>query len=70
VTKVQTPPATLTPTLDETRRIKIDKEIRKRDYTDFGMKAWIHANMMSSSWLTTCPKDHSALNTRQFPVVA
>jgi hypothetical protein len=55
--------------LDETRRIKVDREIR-RDHTDFGRKACIQADKMSNTWVTTCPKEHSALNARQFPVVA
>ncbi len=56
--------------MDETRCKKIDGEIRQRDLTDFGRKAWIHADMMSSTWVTACPKEHNALNARQFPVVA
>ena len=59
----------LTATLDETRRVKIDNDIRRRDHMDFGKKAWIQADKMSSSWVTACPKEHSALNARQFPVV-
>jgi hypothetical protein len=55
--------------LDETRRVKIDKDIRGRDQTDFGRKAWIQADEMSSSWVTACPKERSALNARQFRVV-
>jgi hypothetical protein len=39
--EVQTSQATLTATLDETRRVKIDNDIRRRDHTDFGRKAWI-----------------------------
>jgi hypothetical protein len=46
----------LTATLDETRRVKIDNEIRRRDHADFGRKAWIHADKMSNAWVTTCPK--------------
>ena len=69
VNEMQTSQATLTVTLDETRRMKIDIEIWKRDHADFGRKAWIQLDMMSSTWVTTCPKDHNALNARQFPVV-
>ncbi len=50
--------------------MKIDTEIIRRDHTDFGRKAWIHAVMMSNSWVRTCPKEDNALNARQFPVVA
>ena len=46
----------MTATLDETRRVKIDNEIRRRDHADFGRKAWIHADKMSNAWVTTCPK--------------
>ena len=60
----------MTATLDETRKMKIDSEIRRRDHTDFGKKAWIQADKMSITWVTTCPKDHIALNARHFPVVA
>ena len=51
--------------------MKIDNEIiRKLDHADFGKKTWIPADMMSNTWVTTCPKEHIALNARQFPVVA
>ena len=62
--------ATLTATLDETRRMKIDREIMRRDHTDFGRTAWIQATTMSNTWVTSCPEEHNALNARQFPVVA
>ena len=62
--------ATLTATLDETKRAKIDKEIRRRDHTDFGRNAWMHADMMNNTWVIACPKEHIALNAIQFPVVA
>jgi hypothetical protein len=67
--EVQTSQATITATLDETRRAKIDRDMRGRDQTDFGRKAWMQADKMSSAWVTACPKEHSALNARQFPVV-
>jgi len=70
VTEVHTSQATLKATLDETLRMQIDNEIRKRDHTDFGWKAWIQADMISSSWVTACPKEHIALYTKQFPEVA
>ena len=54
----------------ETRRVKIDTDIKSKDHTDFGRKAWIQAHRMSNSWVTACPKEHNALNARQFPVVA
>ena len=57
-------------TLDETRRTNIDKEIRGRDHTDFGRKAWVHADMMSITWVTSYPKEHIALNAKKFLVVA
>ena len=57
-------------TLDETRRLNIDNKIRKRDHADLGWKAWIQADKMSCTWVTTCPKEHSVLNARHFPVAA
>ena len=70
VSEVQTSQATLTATLDETRKVKINNEIRRRDHTDFGRKAWRQVDSMSNTWVTTCPKEHIALNAKQFPVVA
>jgi hypothetical protein len=70
VKEVKTSQATLTATLDETRRIKVDREIRSKDHTVFGRKAWIQAGMMSIAWVTACPKEHNELNVMQFPVVA
>ena len=69
VKEVPTSQATLTAKLDETRRVKIDNEIRRRDHTDFGRKAWIQADKMTIAWVTACPKEHNALNARHFPVV-
>ena len=70
VKEVQTSRTTLTATLDVTRRVKIDNEIRRKDHTDFGRKAWILADRMSNTWVAACPKEHNALSARQFPVVA
>ena len=66
---MQTSQATLTATLDETRRVKIDNDIRRRNQSDFGMKAWIQTDKRSSSWVTTCPKEHNALSDGQLLVV-
>jgi hypothetical protein len=70
VKETQTSHATLIATLDETRRMKIDREFKSRDHTDFGRKAWTQVDKMSNTWVTTCPKEHSALNAMQFLVVA
>ena len=47
--EIQISQATLTATMDETRCMKIDGEIRQRDHTDFGRKAWIQADRMSNT---------------------
>ena len=60
----------MTATLDETRRMKINNEIKRRDHADFGRKAWAQADKMSNTWVTSCPKEYIALNARQIPVVA
>jgi len=49
------------------RRKKIDREIRGRDQTYLGRKAWVQSDMMSNTWVTACLKEHSSLNAKQFP---
>jgi hypothetical protein len=60
----------ITAVMEESRRARLDRQIRQRDHTDFGRKAWIQSDKSSSAWVTTCPKEHSRLTEKQFPVVA
>ena len=45
-------------------------DFMQRDPTDCGRKAWVQSDNSSRAWVTTCPKEHSRLAERQFPVVA
>ncbi len=44
--------------------------MKARDHMEFARKAWMQSNRNISAWVTACPKEHNALNARQFHVVA
>ena len=54
----------------DTGRNEKDEDRQRNKARDFGRKACVQADMMSITWVTTCPKEHIALNARQFHVVA
>jgi hypothetical protein len=56
--------ASITAIMEESRRAQLDIDIRQRDHTDFGKKAWIQSDKSSSAWVTTCPKGHNRLTDR------
>jgi len=56
--------------IDDIIRHKLDRRMRAMEHTEFQRKAWMQTNRSSSAWVTTCPKEHNALNARQFPAVA
>ncbi len=59
----------LTATLDDSRRHRLNAHMKDKQHEDFGRKAWIQCDRNSIAWATACPKEHSALNRRQFPIV-
>ena len=56
--------ASITTIVEESRKTQLDRQIRQRDHTDFGRKAWIQSDKSSSAWVTTCPKKHSRLTEK------
>ena len=56
--------------MDDIRRHKIDRQMKELGHSEFQRKAWMQIDMSSSAWLTACPKEHNALNARQFPMMA
>jgi hypothetical protein len=56
--------------MDDNRRHKLDTQMKELEHSEFQRKAWMQIDMASSAWVTACPKEHSALNARQFPVMA
>ena len=56
--------------IDDSRRHKLDRQMREMEHAEFQRKAWMQIDRSSSAWVTTCPKEHIALNARQFSVVA
>ncbi len=56
--------------VDDSRRHNLDKRMRERSHTEFERKAWMQADKYSSAWVTACPKEHSKLTAKQFPIVA
>jgi len=56
-------------TMDDTRRHKINEHMRGKQHTDFGRKAWMQSDRSSIAWVIACPKEHDSLNAGQFPVV-
>ncbi len=56
--------------MDDDMRHRLDEHFEGKPHEDFGRKAWMQSDRNSSRWITTCPKEHIALNAKQFPVVA
>ncbi len=59
----------VTATLEDSRRHMLTAHMTAKHHEDFGRKAWIQCDRSSSAWVTSCPKEQSALNSRQLPVV-
>ena len=59
----------LSATMDDIRRHRLNEHMRGKQTEDFGRKAWMQCDRNSSAWITACPKEHSSLNNKQFPVV-
>ncbi len=55
--------------MDDNRRHRLNEHTRDKHHDDFERKAWMQCDKSNSAWVTTCPKEHSSLNRRQFPVV-
>ncbi len=56
--------------MDDIMRHMMDMIMKARDHKEFARKAWMQCDRSSSAWVTACPKEHNALNARQFPIVA
>ncbi len=56
--------------LDVSRRYSLDKEIQAMKQGEFERKAWMQGDKFSSAWVTACPKTHSLISAKQFPVIA
>ena len=48
----------------------VDRQMKEMGHSEFQRKAWMQIDRSSSAWVTACPKEQSALNARQFQVVA
>ncbi len=59
----------LSATMDDSRRQRLNERMRGKQHDDFGRKAWMHCDMSSSAWVASCPKEHSSPNKSQFPTV-
>ena len=47
----------------------VNEHMKDKEHENFGRKAWLQSDRNIIAWVTTCPKEHSPLNARQFPVV-
>lgn len=56
--------------IEDSRRHMLNEHMKGKPHDDFGRKAWIQSDRNSNAWVTTCPKEHIALNAHKFPVVA
>ncbi len=56
--------------IDDIMRHKLDKFMKDLGRTEFQRKAWMQIDKSSSAWVTACPNKHTALNARQFPIMA
>jgi hypothetical protein len=44
--------------------------MKRKEHDDFARKAWLQSDMNNSAWVTACPKEHSSLDAKHFPVVS
>ena len=59
----------LTATMDGSKRHRVNDHMKDKEHDNFGRKAWLQSDRNNSAWVTACPKEHSSLDARQFPVV-
>jgi hypothetical protein len=59
----------MTATMDDKRRHRVNEHMKGKEHDNFGRKAWLQRDRNNNAWVTTCPKEHSSLDARQFPVV-
>jgi len=59
----------LSATMDDSRRHMVNEHTKVKEKEDFWRKAWMQRDKSSSAWVMACPKEHSYLNSDQFPVV-
>jgi hypothetical protein len=56
--------------MDESMRHIMDRIMKARNHKEFARKAWMQCDRSNNAWVTACPKEHNALNAKQFPIVA
>jgi len=59
----------LSATMDDNRRHRVNEHIKDKQHAGFGSKAWMQSDRNNNAWVTTCPKEQSSLSAGQFLVV-
>ena len=59
----------LSATMDDSRRHRVHEHMKNKEQDNFGRKAWLQSDKNNSAWVTSCPKEHSSQDAKQFPVV-
>jgi len=59
---MQVAQGTLSATMDENMRHRVSEHTKSKQHEDFGRKAWMQSDRISSAWVTACPKEHRSLN--------
>ncbi len=59
----------LSATMDERRRHRLNERMQGKHHDEFGRKTWMQCDKSSSAWVPACPKEHNSLNKGQFHVV-
>ncbi len=67
---LQVSQGSLSAIMEDNKRHWLNKQFEGKPHEDFGRKAWTHSDRNNSAWIIACPKEHIALNAKQFPVVA
>jgi len=59
----------LSATMDDSRRHRVNEHMKGKHHADFGRKAWMQCYRNINAWVTSCPKEHKSLNAGQLPVI-
>jgi hypothetical protein len=66
---LQVSQGSLSPTMDNIKRYKLNEHLTNKQSDDFSRKAWMQIDRNSNAWVTACPKENNAPNSKQFPIV-
>ena len=60
--EMQVTQGTLSATMDEIRRHRVNEHTKSKQHDDFGRNAWMQSDKNNSAWVTAFPKEHNSLS--------